>query len=332
MISRRALGRILFAGLGLAIARRKASSAAIETGTAVDRLLANAGLPLPDPSSRSYRADVVVTVLGIPIFARKGVGSACAAIRETIAGDRRLVALRFAGGSNSQRTRGLKYDGSIEEAVFENASIIRQAAYFGFLTSSRNESYDQARERIFAQQKPAESFVAAEGLHLAGCARFERSLISLPDESSRESSDLNRDIRARFCNAAHTAAEIRTPAPGAAATFLYSVLEAMRSGSAKSSLDYVHNAKSYRLEWERARESRRGAASAANRQTALADPATRFSGRIHDLSTRQISNFHLWLDDESGLPHRIEFQPRSYLRITLEHDPALGNDHRKEET
>ena len=36
-------------------------------------------------------------------------------------------------------------------------------------------------------------------------------------------------------------------------------------------------------------------------------------------------------DAEPGLPLRIEYQPRPYLRITLEHDPAV-EDERREET
>ncbi|HYK18294.1 MAG TPA: hypothetical protein VEV37_09750 [Bryobacteraceae bacterium] len=309
MLTRRDLGRVLLGALAVTKIPRRASAGVVPR-LCVDRLLAGAGLPLPDPVTRRYRADVVVTLLGVPIFSRKNVGGAFAAIRETGEGSRKLVAIRFAGGANPQRTHGFKYDGSLEEAVLEDGSQAVQAAYFGFVTSSTNESYDQARQRIFAAQKSRDTFTAAEGQHVPGSARCEKSSISLPDGPAHDVAGLNEQIRARFAESDRAAAELHTS--GAATTFLYSVRTAVRAPEPRSTVNYVYNAKPYRLECERSPEPHNGA-------------GTRFTGKIHDLATRQVSTFHLWMEDPSGLPRRIEFQPRSYLRISLEYEPVGAN-------
>jgi hypothetical protein len=318
MLSRRELCRFLLTALGLANMPGRAR-ARLAGPLSVDRLLAQSELELPNPLVRAYRADVVVTLLGLPVFARKGVGTASAAVREATDGKRKLIALGFGGGANPQRTHGFKYDGSLEEVVLEDGPMVPQAAYFGFVTSSSNESYDQARQRVLARQKAADSFIAAEGVHTAGCARCEKSSVSLPGETAENLSELNRRIRARFCDADRAAVELHTSGGAAATTFLYSVLTALRSGQARSRLNYVHNAKEYRLEWERAADPHHGG-------------ATRFTGHIVELATRQNSAFRLWLDDQSELPLRIEFQPRSYLRISLEYDPAGAAGRHTEET
>jgi hypothetical protein len=305
---RRELCRFLLTAFGL-VNTLKRACATLASPLLVDRLVAQSELALPNPVVRTYRADVVVTLLGLPVFARKGVGGASAAVREAAEGKRRLVSLRFAGGANPQRTHGLKYTGSLEEVILQDGPAVPQAAYVGFVTSSTNESYDQARQRILARCKSPYSFVAAEGLHIAGRARCEKGCFSLPGEAVEDWSELNQRIRACFRDADRAATELLTPGGDAATTFLYSVLTALRSGDTRSQLDYVHNAKAYRLEWERAADPHHGG-------------LTRFTGHIQDLATRQASTFRLWLDEQSNLPVRIEFQPRSYLRISLESEPA----------
>jgi hypothetical protein len=309
MLTRRKLCRGLLAAFAFAKIQRRAQAAPAPR-LSVDRVVDASDLALPNPVVRTYRADVVVTLLGVPIFSRKNVGGALAAIREAADGPRKLVALRFAGGANPQRTHGFKYDGSLEEVVLENGSTVPQAAYFGFVSSSTNENYDQARQRILSNQESCDAFIAAEGLHLAGSAHSEKSYIALPD-ASQDVNELANQIRARFSDSERTSLELRTSGP-AATTFLYSVRSAFRSQAPRGTANYVHNAKAYRLDWERSPDPHHTA-------------STRFTGRINDLSTHQVSTFRVWLDDPSDLPFRIEFQPRSYLRISLEYDAAAAN-------
>jgi hypothetical protein len=57
-------------------------------------------------------------------------------------------------------------------------------------------------------------------------------------------------------------------------------------------------------------------------------------GQVREQGTRSGASFKIWFEDgpEPGLPLRIEYQPRPYLRINLEHDPASdpGNERQEE--
>jgi len=274
----------------------------------VDNLLAESQFALPDSTTRNYRVDVVVTFLGVPIFSRRAVGKAFCTFREAVNGDHRVIALHFAGGSNPDRTHGFKYDGSMEEAIVEQGASRSQAAYFGFVTHSKDENFDQARQRIL-DKTIGGGYTAAQGVHRAGCARCEKASVSLPDQH-RELAELIQQIRDRFPDSDRITTELHTPSSPAAPTFLYAILSALRSGQSRSEIGYVHNAKEYRLEWERSAEQSSGVS------------ATRFTGCVLSASAHRLTTFRLWLNNQSDLPMRIEFQPRSYLRLSLECEPA----------
>lgn len=321
MPTRRGVCRLLGTVVGLVLSGPKMFGTAVSK-LVVDSLLADSQVALPDPAIRHYRVDVVVTLLGVPIFSRKAIGAAFASFREAAPGDRKIVALQFAGGANPERTHGFKYDGSMEEAIVERGSTRPQAAYFGFVThSSKDENFDQARQRVMNKTKPAGGYTAAQGVHTAGSARCEKSSVSLPDQR-RDLPELIQKIREGFHDSDHVATELHTSGDSAASTFLYSVLTALRSPESHSQIGYVHNATEYRLDWERATDQRDGSAT------------TRFTGRILSASAHRISTFRLWHDNQTYLPLRIEFQPRSYLRLNLECEPAeaRSNEIRSEET
>jgi hypothetical protein len=181
MLTRRELCMIVGPILGLVMATEKLRGTAASR-LHIDSLLAESDLALPAPVVRAYRADVVIALLGVPIFARKDVGGAFAVVRKANEGDQKIIALQFAGGSNPERSHGFRYDGSMEEAVLERGSS-RQAAYFGFVTSASNENYERARQRILSGSSSPRTFVAVEGVHSFGCARSEKSLITVPDSA-----------------------------------------------------------------------------------------------------------------------------------------------------
>jgi hypothetical protein len=66
-----------------------------------------------------------------------------------------------------------------------------------------------------------------------------------------------------------------------------------------------------------------GAMLAAKNLVEHTQPVTRLTGQIREAASGHASTFRLWVDDQSVLPLRIEFQPRSYLRISLEYAPRL---------
>ena len=312
------------AALGLGMGARKALAAATSVLPGAAR-----------SSVRTYRADAVVTVLGVPVFARRDVGGGFAAVRESRQGENRVVTLHFAGGSNPERTHGLTYNGSIEEVVLEHGSAAVEAASFGFVTAaSSDEKYDQARQRIFSKASGPSDYVAVQGLHRGGYARYEKGSISLSVPHGQDLEALDREIRSQFVNAERTTREVRVAGNSTAATFLYSILTALRSGDVRSQLGYVHNAKEYRMELEKAADPHAGAALLRSGLTNHPDSVMRCTGQVHDVATRKVSTFRFWLDGQSELPLRIEYQPRSYLRIHFEYEPAKAqpNNSRTEET
>jgi hypothetical protein len=250
-------------------------------------------------SIRAYRADVVVTLLGIPIYTRQAAGSALAELRERSQDGRRTLSLRFAGGSHPARTHGVNYSGATEEIAINCAGeTLESAASFGFVTASpSDESFDEARHRVETGTTGA-AYVAVDELHRASYVRVRRAVIATQQSWTADRDDLILGVRAEFARATPAEREIDSPT-AVPATFLYTVLAAIRSPERRTSGAYVHNGKRYRLESEKSN--------------------ARLTGRIHDFEAGRTSTFKLWLD-ESELPLRIEFSPRSYLRISLEFD------------
>ncbi len=251
--------------------------------------LARAAAPLAidalrDPAAphvtRAYRADVLISVLGVHLYSKQGAGSAVASISESAG----RTALCFSGGSHPEKVHGVRYEGSTEEIALESGGELQQAASFGFVTASpSDESLDQARHRI--SEKRHDTFVAVEESHEPARILLRKAILEAPIA----------EVRAKFAEMGPP--DKILPAAGVAPMFLHTVLRAIR-GAAFTSAEYRHNGKRYRLETARAGD--------------------RLTGRIHDFETAKNSEFRLCIEEGSDLPRRIEFSPRSYLHITLE--------------
>jgi len=317
-------GRILAAGLAL---RSKFAWA-----ERIDRLLGENDLPFNTILERTYRADVVVAVLGVPIFSRQGVGGGVAVLREALQGGRRLVSLQFAGGANPARTHGIHYFGATEEVVVESRTEPTRVASFGFVTtrSSNQESLEQARQSLMAANShPAGVVMAVEQSVELGTVRALSATLPAGDVAWRDDwQELAKQVRSEFQQANATAREVNCSAD--ALTFLFAVLRAARAPG-KSSFRYFHSGKPYRLETEKAADRHAGESFAAKRLTRAPGTVARLTGQIHDLTKGHTSTFRLWLDQSSDLPIRIEFSPRSYLRIALEFDPTLEPSAKRKE-
>jgi hypothetical protein len=256
---------------------------------------------------RTYRADVVISIMGVPIFSRQGVGSAWMRLREGARDGLKTVSILFAGGSDPGRAHGVNYCGSAEEVAVEDDGGLSEAASFGFVTASpSDESFDQARHRVMdGNRKDQPSFIVVDELHRASRVRVRKALAPAPDSPCPGWSQLARHIRSQFSSSNVMEREIVVPA--VESTFLYSVLAAMRSDERSVRHPYFHNGRRYQLDCEKG----------------IRGETMRLSGRIRDLENRRDSNFRLWLEAGQDLPLRVEFSPRSYLRITLEADPEI---------
>jgi hypothetical protein len=259
---------------------------------------------------RAYRADVVVALMGVPIFSRRQCGAAVASIRQRIEGGRRTTVLSFAGGADPKRTHGIIYSGSTEEIAVEVESALNTAASFGFVTASgSDESFEQARKRVLSTTGNEQTrFTVVDELHRSAGVRIRKTSLAAPSCALFNFDQLRWELRSQFRMTEPAEREIAIPSDSVPATFLYTTLAAMRSPEARQTSNYFHNGKSYSLTSTKSNESHE---------------STILVGRIQDLDTKRHSSFRVWLGDHSDLPVRIEFSPRSYLRITLEHDPTI---------
>jgi len=270
----------------------------------IDRMRQENPLPVQACGSRAYRADVLVTVLGVPVFSRANVGNAFLWFRECSSGGLRATSLHFAGGSRPERAHGVHYSGSLEEAAVERGGTLMEAANFGFVTASQEESYAEARKRVAAKTSAPITFVAVESLHRPGTVRNSKAYLTLPCEDTGDWHEQIGEIRSLFSTARVTTSELR-PAGGTPRTFLHSILAVIRSADNVFASEYVHNGNLFRLECEKAADKH----------------LTRVTGRTRNLGNGRMASFRFWLEQGSDYPARIEFQPRSYLRIVLEPDP-----------
>lgn len=299
--------------------RRRWLQLLLGAGIAVQRRLhAESCLPFAVDRRRNYRADVVVTVLGLPIFSRQGVGSAFASVREASLDGRKIVSLQFAGGANPERTHGIQYFGSTEEVIQQNPGGAIAAECFGFVTARHNnqEGLEQARQRLVASgSNTAPLVTAVEERIEESKLKNASTTLSLNDFSFPDWQELPRRVRTVFQQSNAVIREAGFPSD--ASTFLYAVLTAIQNPG-KGSQKFIHNTKPFRLDFEKAPDGRFGG-------------AVRLTGQIHDLTKGHTSTFRLWLEEGSDLPVRIEFSPRPYLRISLEADPALDILNRRED-
>ena len=144
------------------------------------------------------------------------------------------------------------------------------------------------------------AYVAVDELHRCSRVHLRRAVIPTAKCWTNDRDDLIRGVRSEFSRSTPVEREVDYPAPAVPATFLYTVLSAVRSAGRKTSHVYVHNGKRYQLQCEKS--------------------AGRVTGHIRDLETSRVSTFRLWMEEAGDLPERIEFSPRSYLRISLERE------------
>jgi hypothetical protein len=277
--------------------------------------LAAAGLlraaPLWPRSSfehRRYRADATVSLFSIPMFSRRNVGGACLLVEEMAAGGSTVTAIQFAAGSTPERTHGLNRFGMTEETVRADKGAVVESDYLSFITTNREQNFEEAR-MAFVAAPGALDLTVAHGRSTA--EEYSGAVEQRPLASSytwlncREVFD---DLRLHASLGVESAAA-KSPG-GALPTFLYAVRQSMIAGRDVADAPFVHNAKIYRLRTRR-----------------RTDPGTReasLTGWISAPGQRKQTEFRIWWspEDPGSLPLRIEFHPRSFLKLTFEQDPS----------
>jgi hypothetical protein len=264
-------------------------------------------------TSRTYRADAAILFLGISIYRRAAVGGGRASFEESGEGASLRRTIFFAGGSDPKQAHGLRRLGWIEEVISGLVSAPSEAAYFGVLTSSPEESLEHARKSVAAPPSGSSIFSAVSGRHTAGHSRSAVTHFDYADSAIWSDRGLIEHAQATF-NAKVDWRDSSWPtSPNQAPpTFLLQLATLLKQRARRAEGRYVYNEQEYLLQLETAQTSR-------EREHLLP-----FRGMVRNLLTAHEVTFRLWLDEttDSIIPVRIEFQPRSFLRLTFEALPG----------
>jgi hypothetical protein len=303
-----------FTGFLLApLFRLRGQSSAIELAAALPSPLESVAVAPSRTTSRTYRADATVLLLGIAVYRRPGVGGGHASLEEIGDGASMRRTLFFAAGSDPQRAHGLSKLGWIREVVLGPASTPSESAYFGVLTATPEESLERARKSVDTTQSGSSIFNAVSGRNTAGRSRsavthFEfaaaanwsdRSLIDHAQSTFHEKVNWRETSWPKLPD---------QPPP----TFLLQLANLLKQRKRRAVGRYVYNEQEYLLELDMPQ-------AGGDREHLLP-----FRGKVRNLGTGRETPFRLWLADgsDSIVPVRIEFQARSFLRLTFEAVPA----------
>ena len=326
-ISRRTLARTFLALLGGGPRLWRAYASAVPL-LQVDRLVDAFVGESANNLSCTYRADAVILLFSLPIYRRAGVGDGLAALTEVVHPDHRYLSLRFAGASHPDRAAGLDRVGSIHEVVVERDAAPYEAAYFGVLTSSPEETIEEGRRSLAKTEAKWNDFTAIDGHSGRGRTRSAVTHFRLPSPAG-SNARIIKHARDHFQENPPAWRESHWPSDaggGAPRTFLYALTRAIRSREAATETWYVYNERSYRLRIEKERDPQQALRFAQLGLTARPDAVLEVRGRIREERGGHPVTFRLWIEDgpKMSLPLRIEFQPRSYLRLAFEVDPKAS--------
>ncbi|HTW66448.1 MAG TPA: hypothetical protein VME17_17620 [Bryobacteraceae bacterium] len=249
---------------------------------------------------RRYRLDATILLFGAPIFTRSAAGGGYASVEISSGTGSYAMALQFAAGSDPARAHGLNRFGILQEAVLksEDGSTDGELSFAGLMTRAREESFEQGRKALTSSARGAEG-VLARGRMTGQMIRSWIEPVDLPvDRNWTNLTETLSDALRR-----DPVAPPRETATNSTTTFLCAMRAAALSQAPIVRRDFTHAGKPYRLETRRHRE----------RPFELA-------GAIRNAAGARTAEFRTAYapGDESGVPIRIDYRPRSFLRLTFE--------------
>lgn len=271
----------------------------------------------------AYRIDAVIVLFSRPLFSRAGVGEGLLYRDETgPAEECSSLRFAFAGGSWPQRARGLNRFGYFSECIQIRSGGAPQAQYFGFMTSSNEETLSEAARSLEASPDS----VPVTTIH-GECSegRHHARLALLRLDAGASWSAWRRCL-------AHVAGALphasgngsSAPAPGGATTFLHTLSRTLEEGLPQGEAAFLYGSHPRRVLWKRSIDRKASGEFATRGLIPSGSEAVRFDMEIRDAHARTRSRFALWHDPQTrpALPLRIELQPRSFLRLRLEAVPS----------
>lgn len=271
-------------------------------------MIASRSLPAAELWQRSYRASATITLLSVPVFTRNGVGNGFAHIGETPGPDGKTISITFGAGSWPEDARGLNRLGFIREVVTEKRSgQPAECSYFAFMTSSKEESLDEARGALNASG-PEVPYAIAEASGARGTFSSRVEHVMFPSQLTwRDYPALIEKARAAIASEAPVQRVDRRLANGqqAPSTFLYAVRNAMLAPGPRTKEALIYNGCEYLLSSEKQTD---------------ADGSIRINATIRNMATGRATPFKVWYEagSEHLPPVRFEYQAKPYLRLTFD--------------
>src|ERR1039457_5290458 len=226
--------------------------------------------------------------------------------------------LEFTGYSNPERAAGLNRLGLIRETSRGERNAIRESSYFGVMTASPEESAAEAHKALQSTATEA-AYTAIRGRIAGGQVETATAHFTGP---ARLSPDRRNELFARAEQALSTAPkkppEFRANGP-IPALFLHALADALRTPELGQT-QYVYNGRLYRL-WVRHTADPRTAAYFRERGIIRAGAGVvRVAGKVRREAGGKETEFRLWIEEGAAqpVPLRIDFQPKSYLRLVFE--------------
>lgn len=250
-----------------------------------------------------YRMDATILLLGAPLFTRQGAGGGYASVEISRDQDERAVALQFAAGSDPARAHGLNRFGILREALVLRGAVT-ELSFAGLMTRSHEESFEQGRKALASSARGSEG-VIARGRTSGSTIQTWIDAIDLAPDCNW--SNLNETLSDALRREPRTQA--RETVSATPTTFLHAMHMAALAKDPVYRRQFTHASKAYWLETRR-----------------HPDRPLELAGAIHDLAGARCAEFRTAYaaGDASGIPIRIEYRPRSFLRLTFEAAPEAN--------
>jgi hypothetical protein len=268
---------------------------------------------------RTYRADAQILVLGVPLLHRPGVGGGSAIWRESVSPRGGLLRfLEFTGFSLPERAAGLNRFGFIREISRLEPGGPVESIYFGLMTSSPEESADEARKALNPAGKEV-AYSVIEGSVASNQANTAVAHFSAPAEwSVRNREELMKQAERALAEVpqspAHTGLQ-----PSGLPTFLGALADLLRDHG-RDETRYVYNGKLYHLRLTCSEDAK--ASKIFRDRSLITDGAevVRATGELRQATGGKEHWFRVWFDASARMPIplRIEYQAKSFLRLVFE--------------
>jgi hypothetical protein len=310
--SRRAFGR-LWAGSALYAGAQRTGLGAVEGRLELE------GQPRADLSlNRRYRADAQVIILSVPLLHRTSVGGGNVQWSEWAVangGSQRLI--EFLGFSAPERAAGLNRLGFIRELTRTAPGGNRDAIYFGLMTASNEESAEEGRKALHSKATES-AYTVIEG-RIAGDASTSAlahfmgpSRISVARRGELVTMGRRALSGVPVQPAGFTMAQ--SPPP-----FLNALADALL-GRPQVESRYVYAGRLYRLQLQKTADPKATEYFQKRKLIAPGAKVVRASGTVRRDAGGIATQFGIWVEEGNPrpIPLRIEYQAKSYLRLTFE--------------